>query len=420
VKRLDLYLLGEFAGVLEQTRSGDISFTYDSSYRTGRGKTPVSLSLPLSAQRHKKKAVLPFLQGLLPDSDTALQALGSRFGVSWRNPFALLEHVGGDVAGALEIVPQGLQPTLGQAHEETLVLSEQQVGQMLSTVILEYQTGVSVASTRGYFSVAGAQPKIALRREGSAWALPHSSHPTTHILKPASGNFEHLDLVEYVTMTAARSLGMSVAECELMTIGGVPCFVTTRYDRSVVDGRVKRVHQEDFAQALSVSPEKKYQHRDGGPGLAAIAALLASLPEQEDRSAAAQDFFRGFVFTVLAGCTDAHAKNYSVILEGSKVRLAPLYDLVTYAGYWDGDSPLMSAMSVGGKYALNQISSEMLVKAGESLGLGPEALEVVLSLRGQVATAFDDAIHAVTAHRPTSEAFLQRVQQRIHDLPLVM
>lgn len=421
VKTLQVYLLGSYAGVLEQTLAGDISFTYDQAYRSEKGKTPLSLSMPLSAEHHKKRAVLPFLQGLLPDSDPALQVLGSRFGVPWRNPCALLEHVGSDVAGAIEIFPNGGKPP-ARSHEqaEAQVLSELEVGRMLRGVVAEYQTGIPGAVNSGYFSVAGAQPKISLRRDGDMWALPDSANPTTHILKPVPGNFEHLDLVEYLTMSVAGSLGMTVAQCELMTIDGIECFATTRYDRPVVDGRVVRLHQEDFAQALSVSPGKKYQHRDGGPGLRAIGALLSSLPETENRKAVARNFFRGFVFNVIAGCTDAHAKNYSLILEGNQVRLAPLYDLVTYAGYWDGESTLMSAMSVGGKYALEQISSDMLVEAGWRLGLESEASEIVDSLREQVGGVFDKVLGEIATDRPGGGSFLRRLGERFHALPLVV
>jgi serine/threonine-protein kinase HipA len=126
------------------------------------------------------------------------------------------------------------------------------------------------------------------------------------------------------------------------------------------------------------------------------------------------------VFNVIAGCTDAHAKNYSLILEGNQVRLAPLYDLVTYAGYWDGESTLMSAMSVGGKYALEQISSGMLVEAGWRLGLESEASEIVDSLREQVGGVFDKVLGEIATDRPGGGSFLRRLGERFHALPLVV
>ncbi|WP_415124991.1 HipA N-terminal domain-containing protein [Microbacterium sp.] len=63
--------------------------------------TPLSLSMPVSRARHPQRAVLPFLQGLLPDSAGRLDELAREFHTSSVNPFGLLCNVGRDVAGAL-------------------------------------------------------------------------------------------------------------------------------------------------------------------------------------------------------------------------------------------------------------------------------------------------------------------------------
>jgi len=88
-----------------------------------------------------------------------------------------------------------------------------------------------------------------------------------------------------MTMSAARALGCNVAKSELQNIDGLDVFVTERYDRKLENGQWTRLHQEDLCQALSVAPDKKYQRQDGGPGLAAIAGLIRSLPLESDRQA---------------------------------------------------------------------------------------------------------------------------------------
>ena len=134
---------------------------------------------------------------------------------------------------------------------------------------------------------------------------------------------------------------------------------------------VYRVHQEDFCQALGLHPTRKYQS-DGGPGAAAIIGVLRSAVSDVQRrpkqpriaravSVADEDiatFRDALIFNWLIGGTDAHAKNYSLLLgRGGMVRLAPLYDIATALVYPGIDSmKIRMAMSIGGEYRLERIS----------------------------------------------------------------
>jgi serine/threonine-protein kinase HipA len=421
VIELAVYLDGELCGSIEQTQGGNLIFRYDDEYRTKADPTPLSLSMPLAAASHKKRAILPFLQGLLPDSEEALTAIARRYAVSSRSPFALLKHVGMDVAGAVQLVQPNSQSSdatgkRGRSRE----VDEAEIGEMLRHVLDEYAEGVPFYGTIGHFSLAGAQPKIALFKNSlGEWAVPEGATPTTHILKPVAGPIRRIDVVEQLTMSAARLLGCTVAESSLQKIDGLDVFVTERYDRKVVDNRWHRLHQEDLCQALSVPPDKKYQHRDGGPGLTAIASLIRSLPLESDRRRVGRDFYRAYVFNVVAGCTDAHAKNYSVMLNGETVALAPLYDLVTYAPYWDGTARLDAAMSVDGEYALSRISRQKLVAAGKQFGLGSEAEHIVDSTRAGIIDAFESAIVALDESSSEVRVIVDDLMKGIKQMPLV-
>ncbi len=420
---LEVYLDGVLCGRLTQSSSGNLSFAYERAYRESPDPTPLSLSMPLAATTHKKRAVLPFLQGLLPDNDEALGAIARRFSLSANNPFAMLEHVGADVAGAVQIVAPGdAAPDSVQTRTTVRVVSDIEVATMLEHVVAEYADGAPYYEESGRFSLAGAQPKIALHRmpDGS-WGVPEDATPTTHILKPVAGSFRRVDVVEQMTMHAASFLGNRVAGSELLRIGDWNVFATERYDRAVVDGRWTRLHQEDLCQALSVPPAKKYQHRDGGPGLSEIARLIRSLPFEADRRAVGEAFYRAFVFNVVAGCTDAHAKNYSLMLEGASVRLAPLYDLLTYAAYWDGQARLDSAMSVDGEYSLSRIGVEKLTASGRRFGMSDDAASnIVQDVRNGMRDAFASARatldHADSATRAIADSVLDGVRR----LPLVL
>lgn len=420
-RRLDVYLDGVFAGRLEQTTAGDIAFDYDERYRSAVDPTPLSLSMPLSAVHHRKRVVLPWLQGLLPDGDAALQAMSRRFGVSPRNPFALLARVGADAAGAVQIVPEGTPASDAGAQGDVRAVDDAEVAAMLEAAVVGYTDGVEVAGALGRFSLAGAQPKIALHRLDGAWGVPVDATPTTHILKPVVGPLARLDIVEQLTLGAARELGNDVSAAELVDIGRWHVLVSERYDRRRGRARWHRLHQEDLCQALAVPPQKKYQHRDGGPGVAAVGALLASLPYATDRVAAGRAFFRAFVFNVVAGCTDAHAKNYSLMLDGRGVALAPLYDLLTYAGYWDRSTRLNSAMSVDGEYALDHISATALGSVGARFAVvRDDAAEIVDSTRRGMLAAFEHARDGLRGVDAAGRRFADTVVDGVRALPLVI
>jgi serine/threonine-protein kinase HipA len=104
-----------------------------------------------------------------------------------------------------------------------------------------------------------------------------------------------------------------------------------------------------MCQAMSVYPTKKYES-SGGPTAVRIASLLAT------RSSASVDDVRSFVravaYNYLIGAPDAHAKNYSVLLAGSEVRSAPLYDVASAFPYEPtrADHELdEAAMAIGGR-----------------------------------------------------------------------
>ncbi|RIQ37358.1 HipA domain-containing protein [Jiangella rhizosphaerae] len=268
---LIVYLDGVRCGVLRQSSGGNLTFDYDDAYRAGRQRTPLSLSMPLAIAAHANRVVRPFFAGLLTDNPQARAALAREYGVSAENPFALLSHVGADVAGALQVLPPGTPPTDGVSRDGYTMLTSRDVEQLLVETIAEYRDGMPNLGPAQRFSLAGAQPKVALFRAGDGWARPDPGTPTTHIVKPVEGRYRRLDVVEHLTMQAARRLKLRVADTSLATFGDVRAFVTTRYDRQYVGGRWIRIHQEDLCQALAVPPDKKYQRLDGGPGVGRVA-----------------------------------------------------------------------------------------------------------------------------------------------------
>ncbi len=68
IDTLRVHLNGTHVGEVSQSRQGALAFEYDDEYRASPNPTPLSLSLPLTAARHRNRAVRNYLEGLLPDN----------------------------------------------------------------------------------------------------------------------------------------------------------------------------------------------------------------------------------------------------------------------------------------------------------------------------------------------------------------
>jgi serine/threonine-protein kinase HipA len=356
-------MAGDPCAVVTQSNSGNLSLCYLPEYQIDQ--TPVSLSMPVSSFSYPKRKVLPFLKGLLPDNPNALTLMANRLGVSAQNPFAILSKLGSEVAGALSFG----EPGAGGEADALEALSEAEIAGLLQDAKFGYETGVDRGQSGIRLSIAGAQPKLALHRDGGSWFLPSSLRPSTHILKPVPTDFPNLHLIEHLTMRAAAQLGLRVADSSVRSFGSVDTYITTRFDRQTGQfGIDSRLHQEDLLQALGLHPEKKYQV-DGGPGLKDAARLFRSFPRPVDRQRVAKEFFRAVIFIALAGVTDAHAKNFSLRLSGDQVELTPLYDLATTLSF-----PALArklAMEVNGKFEPERIVVEDFLALAEAFELSP-------------------------------------------------
>ncbi|MEQ8504242.1 MAG: type II toxin-antitoxin system HipA family toxin [Gammaproteobacteria bacterium] len=346
---------GQRMGEVRRNQRGRLSFVYDEPWRQRRNAYPLSLSMPLAAAEHGHDVIEAFLWGLLPDNDRVLDRWARRFQVSVRNAFALLSHVGEDCAGAVQFVsPERIDALTNKEPEPVVWLSEGEVAERLRTLREDHAAWRAPRDT-GQFSLAGAQPKTAFLHENGRWGIPSGRTPTTHILKPPTGEFDGHAENEHFCLKLARRLGLPTASTQVMRFGNEVAIVIERYDRRRQDGEIHRVHQEDMCQALAVPPIRKYEN-EGGPGAVEIVDLLRAASSARVDDVAT--FVDALVFNWLIAGTDAHAKNYSVLIgAGGRARLAPLYDIASALPYDDMDQrALKLAMRVGGEYRLRDIS----------------------------------------------------------------
>ena len=157
-----------------------------------------------------------------------------------------------------------------------------------------------------------------------------------------------------------------------------------------------RVHQEDLCQALGVPPERKYQS-DGGPSAADIARLLRDVVRPVAAATTAlESLLDALAWNWIVGGTDAHAKNYSLLLSGDQVRLAPLYDIASALPYPGVDElKLRTAMKLGGEYRLKAHNARTWAKVASELGLDVDrAQNRVAHLAAVAPDAISDAVAA--------------------------
>jgi serine/threonine-protein kinase HipA len=361
------------AGALTRLPGGRLRFDYDAAYRQQRGHTPLSLSMPIQVSSHTHQQIDPWLWGLLPDNDAVLRRWAREFQVSPSSAFSLLSTpIGEDCAGAVRFAPPGeLERVLGRGGEVTW-LDEDQVAQRLRE-LREDSTAWLGRSFTGQFSLAGAQAKTALLLDDDRWGVPSGPIPTTHILKPAVTGFDDHDLNEHLCLEAARRARLVAARSTIARFADETAVVVTRYDRlKDGEGVIMRVHQEDLCQALGMPPSQKYQN-EGGPTPAQIARLLRDAMPPRIGEDAVWRFADALIWNWLIAGTDAHAKNYSLLLAGDQVRLAPLYDIASALPYGTHERKLKLAMKIGSSYEVYPQRNRW-PHAARDLGLDAEAL----------------------------------------------
>lgn len=367
MEQLDVFLLGERVGVLESDR-GKLTFHYLPEYLRREDAAAISYSLPLQSEPFDPVVTSVFFDNLLPP-DVVRKRLGKILHLSRRNIFGFLEAIGGDCAGAIALYPPACTKTADASAPTFRELSDEEASQILMDLP---KRPLNIGKEEGFrISGAGAQDKLIASVKEGRIVLPLYGAPSTHIIKPPVAAYRDSVFNEFFCMRLAQKMGLPVPECGILTLKDVPYYCVTRFDWQNKDGRISRLHQEDFCQLLSVSPEKKYES-EGGPTIPQCFQLIKKMR----LGAAGQiDFLRRIIFNVLIGNGDAHAKNFSVLYRGKSIRLAPVYDLLCTEIY---DSLAHeTAMSIGGETAFAGITRGRLSKMAQECKVRPE---LILSL----------------------------------------
>lgn len=400
----------QIAGTLTRLKGGQLSLRYHDAYRLGSEATPLSSAISLSQTEHTGQQLRNWLWGLLPENEHVLAHWGRMFSVSIGSPFGLLSTpVGEDCPGAFSFVkPERVDAVIGQKWEVEW-LSESEV----ATILRELRTDASAwlgSDPPGRFSLSGTQTKTALLWDGTRWGRPSGAIATTHIVKPAIEGLGEHDLNEHLCLRAAALAGLITVDTALHRFEDQTALFVRRYDRLNRNNSQVRVHQEDLCQAFGISPAKKYQN-EGGPSPEMIARLIRLTVPGQIADNSVERFADALIWNWIIAGSDAHAKNYALLLAGHDVRLAPLYDITSALPYPTIQrQKIKLGMKFGTDYSLDARASTWPALA-RSLGIQEDALRS----RAALLIALAPDAFATAANLPDVQTLSTKFPTRLKD-----
>lgn len=365
-------------------RASDCVFEYDLDYAFGDAPAPVSLAVPVDADRHVLQAWPAFLYDLVP------QGNGRKF---------LLDRLQLPNAQAsdLPLLCAGAFNPIGRLRiREAVAYFEQHVDnhglaadgftldELLARAPDFHETmmvhGMLAAGGTG---VQGVAPKYLLTkaRDGKWYpdaALPDVQAQRHYIVKRPRGPSEADRKVlrnEARYMEVAQRFG--IRSFDLPTLHGDMLFIP-RFDRRAQDGRVMRFHQESAASIAGL----------GGFGIQANQfQLLAAIRKAvDDPAGETLEFIRRDVLNLAMRNPDNHARNTAVQTVDGITSMTPLFDFapmyldpegITRAARWYHPETkkelahwkdILQHLDLDLEQQENRLLVEALVRFGEQLG----------------------------------------------------
>lgn len=259
------------------------------------------------------------MDNVLPDAPVIRTHIADRVGAASARPFDLLHEIGRDCVGALQFLPQDVDPATVDDYSRLEPLSERQVADILRNLGRTPLGLVRNGPLR--ISIAGAQEKTAPTMVDGVWHIPRGTMATTHIFKPAIGmTHGGLDLSlsaenELYCLRLLANCGLSTAKALIAHFEGIRTLVVERFDRRwrppspSAPAYLLRLPQEVFCQAMGMPRSQKYEV-NGGTRAVEIANVLSS----GSGAAEVEHFFLTQTMFWLLAATDGHAKNFSIYL----------------------------------------------------------------------------------------------------------
>ena len=304
----------------------------------GEGDTKAILTAVNDERLVRIRSLPTWFSNLLPEG-TNRERLAEQRGCSTEDELELLAAAGHDLSGAVEIVP---------AHDVPSAVVELHATRHLEPL----QPNAVAAPMDDGFSVDGIQTKFSMVEENRHYVVRRGTEAGAFIVKLPFARRRDIVLNEGICYELARAAGIATAEASVRPIAefGGPRGVAEAFDEFLLvkrfdriereDGSTARIHFEELTQALGLSGADKYKHLRRS-----MRALLGLLKNSDTAGQPDIDeFFRRWTAYALMGNTDAHSKNWGLIYrDGVNLQLAPAYDIVCVASYFDDADPRLLA-----------------------------------------------------------------------------
>ncbi len=351
---LDVYLYGERVGTLFPAGNNDYRLAYDPGLveRFGPGKALLSNSLPARPEPYSAEATSAYVEGLLPEG-ARRERMGRELGIDAADGYLMLAELGQDCPGAVTFLPEG-EPPGPRDPSSPAWLGEDELAELVKPPPPRFFS--PDCRQRMRFTLPGLRHKLSLVYDeaGDRWAWPEAGAPSTHVVKPETGEYPEYVANEMFCTTVCRQVGIPVAKATVKQIAGRSCLVSPRYDRVVGEGRgeVRRLHCESFWQALGVPPgTDEDRENSDAPGWTEARGLLSAV----SRSDEVVNLLTAAFCNYILGNGDVHGKNFALIDRdrttlsgpGKKWRLAPLTDITSTAVY---DDPVHHGLVISEEY----------------------------------------------------------------------
>ena len=395
-KRLAVYIeingQSIYVGDIEGDSALSASFRYADEYMSDSKNRPVSISLPFSGSPFSSEQTFRFFDGLLPEGFTR-RCVAGWMHVDERDYLSILKGLGNECLGAIKILTCDCP-----VHEPEY---RKVSGDEIRKLAKEGATESAQMVTKAHLSLTGASGKVGLYfdEDSGQWYLPLGEAPSTHIVKQSHVRLKKIVANEQICLLTAQKLGIQTPESFIINTGwhtdGDVLFATRRYDRRItsasrrVDGLLAplRLHQEDFAQAMGISAEEKYEtiQKDYLKKMFDLLRVYSSDPISDQLR-----LWDVCVFNYLIGNTDNHIKNVSLLYSEDlkSIRLAPAYDMISTMIYENSTEHM--ALYIGDVNRLTDITKDSFIAEAKKIGLGTK---IATERMSQMIDGFEKALN---------------------------
>lgn len=353
---LNVYFKDNLVGILElEQKSQNFTFSYAKQWQ--KDGFEISPHIKFDAPTHSG-TIKKFLDNLLPEGK-ALEVFSLFFQITKNNTLALTREIGNETSGALSFFDHQIKSI--QTSTRPININE-----LTDRIKIEDPIQLIIWDGKPRLSVAGVQDKLPIIYHDGAYSFGEGELASTHILKFETDRQRDLVLNEYICMSVAKEIGMSVAEVEIKRFGKKPALLVKRFDRiRVSDKEIQRLHMIDSCQALDLAPTHKYERNFGSRKDVSNIREGVSFQKLFEFSKKCKNpiktklsILQWAFFNLIISNSDAHGKNISFFVDSNGYELTPYYDLVSIAMYPEFEQEL--SMAFGDSFDIDIDSLEIV------------------------------------------------------------